>query len=157
MDTGVLGPPVFSLLPVSVLRGRRSVGAAQAVGHDQRGMAGQIGDHELLAECGRDDDVDLLKQRRDLLDGERPGAHGLDVFDRGIEARDAESVGPVVFALLGEESVAAASWSGRRRRRRLRLEHRRHGAVGQVRQLHRDQVTPIAFSLSSVANSNLRS
>ena len=56
---------------------------------------------------GVDDDVDLVEERGHLLNGEGAGAVGLDVFNGGIEAGDAEGVGPVFGALLGEQLVAA--------------------------------------------------
>ena len=58
-------------------------------------MAGEIRGLQLFTAGRRHDDVDLFEERRDLLDGERAGAVGLDVFDGGIEARNAELIGPV--------------------------------------------------------------
>src|SRR5690242_7501404 len=52
-------------------RRRRGVGAAEAVGHDHRRMAREIGDYELLAVRGSDDDIDLIEELRHLLDGQR--------------------------------------------------------------------------------------
>jgi len=46
---------------------RRRIVSAQAVGQDQRGMAGEVGDDELLAAGGSNDDIDLLKGIRALL------------------------------------------------------------------------------------------
>ena len=56
---------------------------------------------------GGDDDVDLIEQRRHLLNGQGARAIGLDVLDRGIEARNAKEIGPVFRALRGEQAIAA--------------------------------------------------
>src|ERR1700739_4539205 len=41
--------------------------ATQSVGHDQRRMTGEIRSYQLHAARRRDDDIDLVKERRDLL------------------------------------------------------------------------------------------
>ena len=107
METGVPGPPMSSWSPSSMAGGRGRVVAAEAVGDDEGGMAGEVGGDELRVGGGRDDDVDLVEERGHLADGEGAGAVGLDVVDGGVEAGDAEGVGPVFRALLGEQAVAA--------------------------------------------------
>ena len=83
---------------------------ANAVGLDDGGMAGEIGDGELVAIAGHDDDVDNFKNGCHLPDGDGAGPVGLDVFDSGIKARGAKHVGPVFRTLRGEQFVATASW-----------------------------------------------
>ncbi len=67
MLTGVWGPPMSSLKPFVDLGRGGSVVAAQTVGQDERGVAGEVGGNELIAVGGGNDDVDLFEERGDLL------------------------------------------------------------------------------------------
>jgi hypothetical protein len=83
------------------------IGAAQAVGHNESWMASEIGGHELLARRRGNDDVHIIEEHGDLLNGQRSRAVGLDVFDGRIKARGAKQIWSVFRTLRGKQLVAA--------------------------------------------------
>ena len=98
--------PADIVVVAVVDRGRfGSVGAAQSIGQDQCRMACKIGCDQLRVGTRSNNNVHLLKERRDLLNGQRPRAVSLDIFDRRIEACDAEGVRPILNALLGQPLI----------------------------------------------------
>src|SRR5687767_3947937 len=75
-------------------RRRRAV-LAEAVGHDHRRIAREIGRRDLVAAAGRrDEDIDVLHHLRPLLDREAARAVRVDVLDRAHEACVAERAAP---------------------------------------------------------------
>src|ERR1043166_5277262 len=74
----------------------RSVFTAEAVWQNQSGLAGEVGDYELLAVRGRHDYIEILKYLRDRFHGHRSGAIRLDVFHGWNESSRTKCCGPVV-------------------------------------------------------------
>ena len=63
---------------------------------------------------------------------QRTGAVGLNILDRRIEPRNAKSIWPVAWTLLGKQLVAARDRQIVKCRRRFCLKKRCHRAVGQI-------------------------
>ena len=128
--------------------GRRGrVVAAEAVGDDAGGVSGEVGDDELLGVGGGDDDVGLLEELRHFADGEGAGAIGLDVFDGGIEAGDAEELGQssglcAVRSLSRPVGVSASKAAAASAVRRAAM-----ASVGKLGQFEGDEVDAHGFEL----------
>jgi len=88
----------------------RSAIPGQAGGHRDAGMAGEIGEQQVISIPGGSHiAIDLLHQLRHLLDQFMADAVGVDILDRRDEARLAEIIRPGVLDLAHQQRVAVAA------------------------------------------------
>src|SRR4051812_49611824 len=104
-------------------------------------MSAEIRRSELCAAAGGScDDIDTAEHLRHLCDQQCAGAHGLHVVDTAVHACDVEDVGPVAVSLHVHLRVATIAQELIEGCGGLYLKHRCDGAVGEVRQLDRDEL-----------------
>src|SRR5260370_1845357 len=84
---------------IAVLKnvGHGSSIAAEAIRKDHCRMTSEVGNDKLRGPGRSDDHIELVEDPSHGFDGHHASAVGLNVLDRGDEARSAEDVGPVIF------------------------------------------------------------